>query len=479
MSTNKKLNILLLTNRDSDNMGDHAIELCDISLIHAAMQNLGFKRSQYRINSRAAGMVTKKYIDHRDPKDLIDAERTIQSCDLVVLGGAPLFNFQLQIFSERTTVIFELAKRYSKPVLCSAIGIEEYDDADPKCRQLKSILQNGTVCQITTRDGYDLLKRFVEGTEIPIAKVADPATFSDVVYAPFLKPRPNRKKKKIGIFILRATGFMTNGYGLTRESAVDFWLELFRKLEAKGYDYQLLTSGHSSDEAFLEHLIASFHVPDSKCLTNINLPEELPAYIAQYDAVISTRLHPSILSYSLGVPSLGLVWNKKVTAFYENIGVPERAINVMETTPVSIVEKLGGIIGQPVVKEPDYLMTVYTTMFEGIKGVFAPESDAVPYSYAALLAALPPYEGTSDAEQRLFLKRKFRRMYRLFNVTVEERDGMKKTLAENRQTIKEAKDKLKEAKAELKQLKKERANQPLRRIRRFLSRIVKKLLGKS
>ncbi len=35
--------ILLLTNRDSDNVGDQVIEACDISLISAVMKNLNIE----------------------------------------------------------------------------------------------------------------------------------------------------------------------------------------------------------------------------------------------------------------------------------------------------------------------------------------------------------------------------------------------------------------------------------------------------
>lgn len=55
----KKINILLLTNRDSDNTGDQVIEACDIGLISTVMQNLGFKEDEYAISSRAAAIVTK------------------------------------------------------------------------------------------------------------------------------------------------------------------------------------------------------------------------------------------------------------------------------------------------------------------------------------------------------------------------------------------------------------------------------------
>ena len=36
----KKFTILLLTNRDSDNVGDQVIEASDIALLHSVMQNL-------------------------------------------------------------------------------------------------------------------------------------------------------------------------------------------------------------------------------------------------------------------------------------------------------------------------------------------------------------------------------------------------------------------------------------------------------
>ena len=35
MDSNKKITILLLTNRDSDNVGDQVIEASDIGLLHA------------------------------------------------------------------------------------------------------------------------------------------------------------------------------------------------------------------------------------------------------------------------------------------------------------------------------------------------------------------------------------------------------------------------------------------------------------
>lgn len=489
IQNNRKLNILLLTNRDSDNQGDHAIELCDIGLIHAAMENLGFDRSQYRISSKAAGIITQRYLKFREPEQLEIADSAVRDADVVVFGGAPLFNYQPQVFYERTALTLELAQKYNVPVLFSAIGVEQYDEDNPKCQRLKKTLNFDVVRQITTRDGYDLLQKYVENPAIEIGKVSDPATFSDCIFAPHIQPPPQREKKKIGLFVLRATGFKTYGFGLSKEGAAEFWLELIQELESKGYDYELLTSGHCSDEAFLDRFFSEFKISDSKLFTNTNLPEELASRIASYDAVISTRLHPSILSFAMGVPSLGLVWNQKVAQFYENINCADRAINVTETTPQEIVARLDGIMGKPAEKDPDYLITVYQSLFRGLKGIFAPDTEAEPYSYETLREAIPPFAGSSESESKLILKRKFRRIYRLYNVQTvkldtmrEKNNTLKAKQTTDKEKIKELQEKLAQSKEQTRllkqQLKEERAKNPFRRIKRFLSRLKKKLLGK-
>ena len=59
--------ILLLTNRDSDNIGDQVIENSDIGLLHALMRNLGFSKSEYQISSRSASIITKKLYENKRP----------------------------------------------------------------------------------------------------------------------------------------------------------------------------------------------------------------------------------------------------------------------------------------------------------------------------------------------------------------------------------------------------------------------------
>ena len=87
----------------------------------------------------------------------------------------------------------------------------------------------------------------------------------------------------------------------------------------------------------------------------------------------STRLHPSIISFSLGVPSVGIVWNTKVTHFYNSIGYGNRALEIERITSDLIIEKIEECMREGVEKDSKYLMSVYEYLFEGIRNAIFPK----------------------------------------------------------------------------------------------------------
>ncbi|WP_152352297.1 polysaccharide pyruvyl transferase family protein [Brachybacterium subflavum] len=183
-----KFKVLLLTNNDSDNVGDQIIEASVIALIKAAMRNLGRGDDSFVIDSRAAGIINKKYLQRNDPKHLAAARKAISSADLLIFGGAPLFNYSYQVFYRKTITTLEIAQEFGVPVLFSSIGVEKYSSENEKSQQLKRALQLPVVRQITTRDDFDSVRRYTEETGIPVAHVADPAVFADIVFGPMTDP---------------------------------------------------------------------------------------------------------------------------------------------------------------------------------------------------------------------------------------------------------------------------------------------------
>ncbi len=423
----KIYNILLLTNRDSDNVGDQVIEACDIGLISTVMKNLGVPANEYKIMSRAASIVSQKYLETKDPLLLDNAIKTIKKCDIVIFGGAPLFNYLYQNFYERTAVTLEIAQQYGKPVIFSAIGVEGYGEDNAKCQRLKKTLNFDCVKQITTRDGYHWLEQYKENENMLIDKVSDPAVFTERIFDSF-KAR-SKSQNKIGIFVLRGNGFVDNKFDLTREGAAKLWVDTITELEKRGYDYELLTSGHFGDEAFLDYLIRKKGVPAKKCVFNINTPEVLVEKISSYAGIISCRLHPSIISFSLKVPAVGLIWNSKVKHFYESIGYADRLIDVNGINAQGLVDKVESAMKTGVTHNEDYLITVYNTLFNGInKSLEIKKTGAVPYSFKQLSKNLVRYAGTSPAEENEKLKRKFRRTYGKYNEMFDKNIALKNAL---------------------------------------------------
>lgn len=454
-----KIRILLLTNRDSDNVGDQIIEATAISILKGVMKNLGIPASGYAISSRAAGIISKKYMKTRDPELLAPARDAISNADLIVFGGAPLFNYAYQNFYLRTIKTLELAEEYGVPVLFSSIGVEPYSETNAKSQELKKALALPCVRQITTRDDFESLQKYVEGTDTPVAHVSDPAVLADIVFRkkpaapagpqpgtpsrkarlkriakrllgrPVTAPAPSApaagrpaaatsavasvesKRKTIGLVVTRAGIFADNGIRFSEADQRRFWLETRDLLTSRGYDVRFFTTGHFSDEVFLDTLVKSQGIPAKQAAVTVNSPEELINQLRACDGVIAYRLHASITSYALDIPSVGLSWNFKVPYFYESVGHGDRALAPEAWTATEVVDAVEKAMAEGVTKDEAFLTTVYDTLFDGIKNVFAPESDRTPYSYAELRDKLPRYGGTSRAQYEEKVRRKLRRTY--------------------------------------------------------------------
>lgn len=426
----EKYRILLLTNRDSDNIGDQIIEACDISIIKAIMENLGVSEADYEIISREASIVSHAYLQTRNEDLIKSANKVISQSDVVVFGGAPVFNYLYQYMYERTAVTIEIAEKYNKPVIFSAVGVDGYDENNERCNRIKEKINSDMVVQVMTRDNIDALRKYMVRGDIPIGKVSDPAVFSDSVFENFIKEK--NIKKKIGLFVFRSHGFEANKIAFSKEDAVDMWLSFAKELENRGYEYEFLTSGHFGDEAFMDHLVRNCGVGINKCVFNINTPEKLIEKISSYDGVISCRLHPSIISYSLGVPSLGILWNNKVKGFYESVGCADRVVYTDNLNINEVVDRLESAMNNKIEKDKEYHMTVYNTLFEGLKKSLKIETDKKPYSYDELIAKMPKYSGTTEKQLDDKIRRKLRRAYKTLNA---REDQIRKIKESNNRSI--------------------------------------------
>ena len=101
------IRILLLTNRDWDNVGDQLFEAGVISLIRAAMRNLGFTVAQFEIDSR-------------------DAALPGTDTPIAVLSDRPrlLFDYFSQLFAQVTNPPLDAIREEIVTSLISHVGPE-------------------------------------------------------------------------------------------------------------------------------------------------------------------------------------------------------------------------------------------------------------------------------------------------------------------------------------------------------------------
>ncbi len=424
--------VLLLTNKDYDNVGDQMIEACDQSLIRAAFDNLGVPEEEAAIISHGVSLIPNEYVSGHDRSLLAKAREAVAQTDLILFGGAPVFNYRYESFYEKTATWLELAAEYHRPVIFSAIGIEHVDKENPKCQRIQKALREAKVVMVTTRDGYEQMNWYAEGLDIIRGRVADPAVFTREIFAPYLA-KADPENRRIGIFILRANGFLDNGLDVSHEKAASLWQDLLEACEKRGYEPYLLTSGFAADEAFLDYMIRHYHVPKERCIFNINTPEDLVEKISGMKAVISCRLHPGILSYSLGVPAVGIQWNPKVAMFYDQIGHSNRSLPVEGITADMLLDRLEEAMGDVAVRDHEMAWETYRTLVEGIRCCLYSDRQETVWGMEELLQRMRTYPGTPKAELNKKLEAKFRRAYVTYNNVFYKAQKNKKELEQTRE----------------------------------------------
>ena len=148
----------------------------------------------------------------------------------------------------------------------------------------------------------------------------------------------------------------------------------------------------------------------------MNKPEDLIRKVSSYAGIISTRLHPSIISYSLGVPSVGVIWNHKVDMFYETVGRGDKTISVNGITPEAVADTLDAAVREGITRDKKYAMTVYDSLVSSVGEVIG-KPDVKPFDFEKVTQVITRFKYKETTEQQLLykLQNKFRRVYNNYN----------------------------------------------------------------
>lgn len=306
--------------KKNTNLGDRVIADC----------------TEYLVNKILSETNTSCIVDSLDIME--DSYEPIPNYNLLIFVGGGIIKYKYQKFYDYIDKITNLAEKHHILVLFHAVGVEGYDNSDIKCMQLKNALNRSCVKSITVRDDIETLnKYYIANPDIYTKKIADSAVWANNVY--------HVKKTEcnlIGLGVIREGIFESNGIDIERNKIFELWSKIIFELEQKQQEWEIFTNGWSSDMKFAINLMKYLDREseiDSKIITPPENAQELINTIYKFKGIIAGRLHANIISYSLGIPSIGIVWNNKCKLWGETIGYPERFFEVNEFIPQKIVNQ--------------------------------------------------------------------------------------------------------------------------------------------
>lgn len=269
-------------------------------------------------------------------------EKFIGSDFIVVVGGG-LIKYKCQLCWLHLSAILDVAEELNIPVFLNSLGVEGYDDSDERCVFLKKALQSKALKRVTLRDDYKLfLEKYLDNRKVPeSAEVSDPAIWTKEVFEKYLD-KVDVSKEIIGVGIARGEIFESYGIMFSKENARHMYISLIKVLQQKGFKVQLFTNGLVTDNKFAKEIFEELK-SNGYCDISLQIPQnpkELISVINSYKAVIATRLHACIISYSLNIPAIGIVWNDKFLLWGKKIGCPENFLKFGEWDSENILEHL-------------------------------------------------------------------------------------------------------------------------------------------
>lgn len=289
-----------------------------------------------RILSKCTAWLLYKILEerHKDAKsfEIVSMDMRVASIAILHNAAAIIFagggiikpNHKFSMFSFLIDSIVEIADDYNIPVMFNSVGVEGYNINDARFAIMRKALNKKCVKVISVRDDIETLSDcyMQKNCDKKIRLAADAAVWAKEVYG----ISSDKNSQVVGVGVIRLDAYSEEKSILNENEVFRIYKELIECLEKRNMPYKFFTDGLPSDYQFLLQLqeklpYVNWH---EHMVDRPQSGEELINTIAGFRGVIAPRLHANILSYALDIPSIGMIWNKKVEYFGDMIGYPER-----------------------------------------------------------------------------------------------------------------------------------------------------------
>lgn len=225
--------------------------------------------------------------------------------DCAVFCGGQLINSS---FVYQMNIITGILSKNRIPVIYSGVGIGRLNFWQK--RMFNRMLNYKNVVDITCRCDS---KRFNETLRLKGIKARE--SFDPAIFTPLIYNITRKKSDVVGLGIMKSSRF-------TDLEASKFWLSIIIELESRNIKWKMFYTGSLGDYELAISILSKLGLSNKKNYyinKEIKTPCDFLNEISYFDRLISFRLHSHILAFALGIPSVAIRWDEKITDFFKKI----------------------------------------------------------------------------------------------------------------------------------------------------------------
>lgn len=246
------------------------------------------------------------------------------SYDIAIFAGGALF---LPCFIFQISYLVNKCEKNNVPIIFNCCGFGKLK-SKILFYKLKRSLNKNIVRSVSIRDHETIAKQLINRS---FDKNYDIALLSNENFNVLKK---DNHLVGLGIMYIEKD----------RDLLIDFWQKTINKLNKKNINWKIFCNGSSEDYEFAKQILKKLNLNQEEYIVNCpKRPNDLINTISEFSSILSFRLHSHIIATSLYIPSIAMVWDKKVQDFFKYLNLEDRCYSYYEYDIEKIVDHLSNI----------------------------------------------------------------------------------------------------------------------------------------
>jgi polysaccharide pyruvyl transferase WcaK-like protein len=247
--------------------------------------------------------------------------RMVRGVDLLIVGGGNLLIDNKGDFPLKVYLLCMVASRLDIPLAFFSVGVGSKWSHFSRFLLSRS-LKRSQVKSVYVRDALSAKLFLVQFPEYkkPLRLTFDVALACENIYVKSELDWP------VGVGVIAPTVVKRHCRDslIAGKLADQFWVSLISQLQRQFGRVAIFTNGELADYEYAKFL-ADLVGEKVVVLDRPKTAAELNSLITRMGCIVASRLHASIIAVGNGLPSVGIVWDKKVAEFYKSVGLSSGA----------------------------------------------------------------------------------------------------------------------------------------------------------